>query len=281
MCFFAVLFGDGVGDVQCVATIAEYLRVGGDVLRDVAAVFVDERAFADADTGGDGAVVFDFRACADAHAIADDDVVSGEQGFGEDVYVIADFDIAQHFDAGADEAIVANFGVAVGEYLGAGFPWVGVVAQRYLVHDLGVFTDGGGFAEYVAGAVVNEKIIADGGAGVNVYAGARLGGLGQFAGAEHAALFIHVVGDVVNGYGDDAGIYLQALRGFFAGDAFEGCVFGNGDIYEFGMLFQIGARDVVNLVLEFGLAADECDHMIMPLGSKAFLFLWVDMVVAC
>ena len=89
-------------------------------------------------------------------------------------------------------------------------------AERHALVDLDVLADDGGFPDHHAGAVVDAEPLADGGAGVNVDAGAQVGVLGQDARQDRDPQPVQRVRHAVDVDGEEAGVggdhLVDALR---------------------------------------------------------------------
>ena len=64
--------------------------------------------------------------------------------------------------------------------------------------------DDGGLADYHAGSMVDEEVLADLGASIDVHAGAAVRVLGHDAGDQRHVLRVKLVGDAVHEYGEEA-----------------------------------------------------------------------------
>lgn len=127
----------------------------------------------------------------DGESGAEDGRVGGDAVCEPDVAAddgaVADVGVAAEYGgAGVDDDVVADFGVAVDAFDGVAIvadgDAFGTEGDALIYFDMGA--NDGGLADYDAGAVVDEEVISDGGAGVNVNAGAAVG------------IFCHDAGDV-------------------------------------------------------------------------------------
>ena len=113
--------------------------------------------------------------------------------------VVADFDIAQDFRAGADDNFVANGRMALAGLL------AGSAEGDALIHE-NVVPDFGGLADNDAHAVVDEEAAADGGSGMDFNAGHGAGELRDDASEGEPASAVDAMGDAVDEDGVESGV---------------------------------------------------------------------------
>lgn len=109
---------------------------------------------------------------------------------GADAGVVADFDIAEHFGAAADNDVVAEGGMALAGFLAG-------AAESDTLVDEHVVTHFSGFSDDDAHAVIDEKASADGGSGVNLDASKPAGGLRNKPRNQGNAGLVERVGDAM------------------------------------------------------------------------------------
>ena len=130
----------------------------------------------------------------------------GDEHVGADDAVPADDGAAaQDRRAGVDGHVVLDGGVPL--FAPEALPAPGAQrAQGHALIDLHMVADDGGFAHHDAGAVVNEEVFSNGGAGVDVNAGDAVGVLGHDPGQQRHPQGVEHMGQPVDGDGKQAGI---------------------------------------------------------------------------
>lgn len=261
-----MLFRHAVCDVECAVIVPKDLRMRWNVLGDFPAALVNKRAFTHFDVGADGAIILDHGAGAYPHAVAYDDVVSVQHRLRHQLHFVSDFDIAQHFNADRDKAIIADLGMAMRQLLRSFFLGVCLGSQSDLMHKLCVFADAGGLADNIAGAVIDKQVFADLGARMDINAGAGFGRLRQFArnnDIPRTAFFMKFIRLFMDGDRNDTGIYMKQLFNHFPRLALKGCVFFYRDIGKSRMRLEVLIGDFINLVLKLCLASYVSAHIPM------------------
>ena len=125
-----------------------------------------------------------------------------DEGVRADHHVVPDLRrAAEERRAGVDRHVVAHLRVAA---LAGHAPHARgrERAQRHTLIDLDVIADDARLANDDAGAVVDEEIFADGGAGVDVDARARVGILGHDARDHRHVADVQLMGDAINENGE-------------------------------------------------------------------------------
>ena len=128
--------------------------------------------------------------------------------------------------------------------------------ERYALVDLHVVADDGGFADYHTCCMVDEEVLANGCAGVDIDAGTAMGVLGHDAGDERHVLRVQFVCDAVHEDGEEPRIREDDL--FLALScwvAIEGSLdIGKQHALDFGQLLEEVLADFIYTLLNLGFA---------------------------